>query len=170
MNFWFCLLCSANPIETTLEVQSRSTLCSFQWHSFCIGEKRSLDCQYSKRYYKTKEHSSNRVYLQGTWQMGCKAHIEITEYIIYPDYKVNTGKEGRMSNKAIRGMKEKDYVNLGMLLKGEEVLCQPSHCWNSPPKKKNNIHNAACQQLGWEAMENQIVQESLTSSPLGKRV
>jgi len=60
--------------------------------------------------------------------MECKAHIEITEYIIYRDYKVNTDKEGRMSNKAIRGMKEKDYVNLGMLLKGEEILCQPSHC------------------------------------------
>jgi len=26
-----------------------------------------------------------------------------------------------MSNKAIRGMKEKDYVNLGMLLKGEKA-------------------------------------------------
>jgi len=27
-----------------------------------------------------------------------------------------------MSNKVIRGMKEKDYVNLGVLLKREEVL------------------------------------------------
>jgi len=36
-------------------------------------------------------------------------------------------------------------------------------------KQKKN-HNVACQQLGWEAMENKIVQESLTSSPLGKRL
>ena len=33
-----------------------------------------------------------------------------------------------------------------------------------------NIHNVACQQLGWEAVENKIVQESLTSSPLGKKL
>ena len=77
---------------------------------FTVGEKRILDCQYGTKYYKSNEHSSHRVYLQGTQKIGYRAHTEITEYVLYPEYKVNT--EGRVFNKSVRKMKE-------------EKLCEP---------------------------------------------
>ena len=55
---------------------------------FSLGEKRTLDCQYGTKYYKSKPHSSDRVFLQGTRKKGCQAHIQILEFCIYPQYGV----------------------------------------------------------------------------------
>ena len=51
---------------------------------FSVGEKRILDCQYGKKYYKSRELTGKRLYLQGTRKQGCTAHIELTEYVTYP--------------------------------------------------------------------------------------
>ena len=40
---------------------------------FSLGEKRTLDCQYGTKYYKSKPHSSDRVFLQGTRKKACQA-------------------------------------------------------------------------------------------------
>ena len=84
---------------------------------FTVCEKRTLDCQYGTKYYKSKEHSSSRVYLQGTRKIGCRAHIEITEY---PEYKVNTEVQGSVSNKAMRKMKEERLCELRNALENGE--------------------------------------------------
>jgi len=67
VNFWFCLLCiQRTPSRLLWRYKVGAHSVHFSDTPFAIGEKSTLDCQYSKRYYKTKEHSSNHVYLQGT--------------------------------------------------------------------------------------------------------
>ena len=53
-----------------------------------MGERRILDCQHGVQYYKPKKVLGKRNRLQGTRKIGCKAHIILREYILYPDYKV----------------------------------------------------------------------------------
>ena len=53
-----------------------------------MGERRILDCQHGVQYYKPKKGLGKRNRLQGTRKIGCKAHIILREYILYPDYNV----------------------------------------------------------------------------------
>ena len=52
-----------------------SHVIQFEDMPFSLGEKRTLDCQYGTKYYKSKPPSSDRVFLQGTRKKGCQAHI-----------------------------------------------------------------------------------------------
>ena len=47
-----------------------------------------MDCQFGQHYYKEMKQKSTRVCVQGTRKMGCKAHIVIREYILYPEFNV----------------------------------------------------------------------------------
>ena len=103
--------------------------CSFYWHHsaagtvitfnktpFQIGYKRDLECQYGKHYYKKKDGSSKsneegkkklpRVRTQGTRKQGCKAHIHIREYILYPEYSIEDEVACRLSKWKLRQLKE----------------------------------------------------------------
>lgn len=51
-------------------------------------ERRLLDCQHGVQYYRGRKCLGKRNRLQGTRKIGCKAHIVLREYILYPDYKV----------------------------------------------------------------------------------
>ena len=55
---------------------------------FSVGERRILDCQHGVQYYKPKKGLGKRNRLQGTRKIGCKAHIVLREYILYPDYSI----------------------------------------------------------------------------------
>jgi len=57
---------------------------------FTLGEKRLMDCQYGVHYKKPKSTTNKRVYLQGTRKKGCRAHIEITQFNLYPEYSVHS--------------------------------------------------------------------------------
>ena len=54
--------------------------------AFSVGERRILDCQHGVQYYKPKKGLGKCN--QGTRKIGCKAHIVLREYILYPDYNV----------------------------------------------------------------------------------
>ena len=71
---------------------------------FNLGEKRTLHCQYGVQYYKSKPHTSDRVFLQGTRKKGCIAHIEIVEFNLYLHYhvQVTTSSQNKDSGKHSR--------------------------------------------------------------------
>ena len=64
-----------------------SSAIQFEDTPFSLGEKRILHCQYGVQYYKSKPHSSDKVFMQGT---GCTAQIEINEFVIYPKYSIKS--------------------------------------------------------------------------------
>ena len=45
--------------------------------------KEKRECQFGPHYFKKRERTSSRIYLQGTRK---HAHIEICEYRLYPEY------------------------------------------------------------------------------------
>ena len=53
-----------------------------------MGEKQTLDCQHGDEYFKQRQPLNKRVRLQGSRKMGCKAHIILRQYILYPDYAI----------------------------------------------------------------------------------
>ena len=91
--------------------------------------------------HKRKEHISNRVYVQGTRKIGCRAHIEITEYIIYPQYKVSADQERKthLSNKALRKMKEEKLSELRQTLgKGEKPAITKKYFVSLPTEEAHH--------------------------------
>ena len=44
---------------------------------FSVNETRMLDCQFGQKYYKQKPKQGKKMWLQGTRNMGCMAHIEV---------------------------------------------------------------------------------------------
>ena len=119
----FCpSLAQTTPARLLWKYQVGARSVHFNGIPFCIGKKCTLDFQYGTKYYKSKECSGSRVYLQGTRKIGCKAHIEMTEYILYPRYEVNTDQERVMSNKAMRRTKASRLSELrNALEQGEQT-------------------------------------------------
>ena len=79
---------------------------------FSIGTKRLLDCQYDTQYKKLNTPTSSRMYLQGS-KKGCRAHIEITEFILYPAEDAVTQIPSKpMSQKQTRKVREEMYVHI----------------------------------------------------------
>ncbi len=87
----------------------------FEGVPFSIGEKRILDCQYGVQYYKQKAHTSNRVFLQGSKKKGCRAHVEITEFNLHPNYVYGT-KSPSTSQKQARKFREEKLRSLQQAL------------------------------------------------------
>ena len=84
---------------------------------FMLGEKRLLDCQYGVHYKKPKSSTSNRVYLQGTRKKGCPAHIEITQFDLYPEYSVHSHMCTNISQKQAQKIREASLKSLKQALK-----------------------------------------------------
>ena len=79
-----------------------------------------MHCQFGDHYFKKKERKSSRVCIQGTRKIGCQAHVEIREYILYPEYSVNVTK--KLSAWKRRTIRESKLEELQMSLKtGKEV-------------------------------------------------
>ena len=72
-----------------------------------------MDCQYGDHYFKSKKESSQnekkkfpRVRTQGTRKQGCKAHIQVREYILYPEYSLEEEVASKSSKWKLRLVRE----------------------------------------------------------------
>ena len=75
--------------------------------------KSILDCQYSHHYYKSKSHSSNKEYLQRSRKKkGCKVHINIVEFNLYPEYSIKQSISSGISQNQIRKIREEGLSEL----------------------------------------------------------
>lgn len=116
---------------------------------FSVGEKRTLDCQYGKKYYKSREPTGKRLYLQGTRKQGCKAQIELTEYIIYPDFDISSEINSCGSEKAKRVFRECKLNELKELLrKGEEVKLSKKYFVHLPSEEVHHPCHPTGRQVG----------------------
>ena len=109
-----------------------------------LGEKQLLDCQYGVHYKKPKSNTSNRIYLQGTRKKGCPAHIEITQFDLYPEYSVHSHMCTNISQKQAREIREESLKSLKQALKQQrcggysQILHKPAHR-GSPPQMPSYI-------------------------------
>jgi len=84
---------------------------------FSLGEKRLMDCQYGLHYKQPKQpKQSKRIYLQGTRKKGCLAHIKICEFVLYPEYSINSLLSTESSMKQTRRLKEEKLKALKLCL------------------------------------------------------
>ena len=86
----------------------------FQNTPFSIGEKHHLHCQFGDKCFGKKDiekprqqtaSKQSRLSLQGTRKIGCPAGVHIHEYVLYPEYSVNTEQE---NNWQMRNKKEEN--------------------------------------------------------------
>ena len=111
---------------------------------FALGQTRIMHCQFGNHYFKKKERNSSRVCIQGTRQIGCQAHVEIREYILYPEYSVNVTKT--LSAWKARTMRESKLKELRTSLKsGKEVKVEKKYFVSLPIKE---AHTRLTQQVG----------------------
>lgn len=116
---------------------------------FSVGEKRTLDCQYGKQYYKSKEQSGKRVYLQGTRKQGSSAHIELTEYILYSEFDINSELDLCSSEKSKRTLKEQKLSKLKELLKkGQKVRVSKKYFVRLPSEEVHHPCHPTGRQAG----------------------
>ena len=81
-----------------------------------------MDCQYGVQYKQPKLTNSKCIYLQGSRKKGCLAHIEIREFIVYPDYSVNLQVSPSLSKKQIRTIKENSLKDLTIALQSNKKV------------------------------------------------
>ena len=91
---------------------SHDHVIAFDDTPFSLGEKRNLDCQYGHHYYKSKSHSSSKVFLQGSRKNGCKAHINIVEFNLYPEYSIKQSVSSRASKNQLQKSREANLSEL----------------------------------------------------------
>lgn len=107
---------------------------------FSVGEKRTLDCQYGKKYFKSRKQTGKRVYLQGTRKQGCVAHIELSEYILYSEFDVSTELDLCSSEKSKRTLKEQKLNELKELLKKGQKVNMSKKCFVRLPSEE--VHHS----------------------------
>ena len=120
------------------------TAVQFDGVPFSIGEKRMMDCQYGHQYYKPRQALSKRVRLQGTRKMGCKAHIIQRQYILYPEFAIQSSCTYESKRQERLAKEEKlhqlrDHLSSQKPVKTKCLLCLPpnrrstsfytSHLW-----------------------------------------
>lgn len=99
----------------------------FEDTPFSIGEKRTLHCQYGIQYYKSKPHTSDRVFMQGTRKKGCTAHIEIIEFNVYPKFSIKSMMSPELSQKRIRFIREDNLKELRKIICSNNEALQVEH-------------------------------------------
>ena len=105
---------------------------------FALGETRIMHCQFGDHYFKKKERNSSRVCIQGTRKIGSQAHVEIREYILYPEYSVNCTKT--LSAWKTRTMCESKLEELWTSLKsGKEIKVEKKYFVSLPTEEAQQI-------------------------------
>ena len=99
-------------IAFTCDLQGKSRMMwscsgiSFENTPFEIVQKEMRECQFGPHYFKKRERTSSRIYLQGTRKLGCHAHIEIREYRLYPEYAFSATENKCLKSKQLRELRE----------------------------------------------------------------
>ena len=95
---------------------------------FSVASKRLLDCQYGQLYKKPSPPKSTRTRLQGSKKKGCKAHIEITELTLYPNYSITSQITPTTSQKQARKLKEGLMQSLQQALEAGKIQARSHKC------------------------------------------
>ena len=78
----------------------------FNYTPFSVKESRVLDCQFGPHYFKQKPTKGKRLWLQNTRKIGCQAHINVKEFVLYPEFAVSEGERETLNNWKLRCLQE----------------------------------------------------------------
>ena len=82
-----------------------------------------MDCQYGVHYKQPKQPmQSKRIYLEGTWKKGCLAHVKIHEFVLYPEYSIDSLLSTESSMKQTRKLKEEKLKALQLCLQNKSHI------------------------------------------------
>ena len=102
--------------------KSGGHLTEFNNTPFRLIEKKTLDCQFGKQYYKDKPRKSTRTMIQGSRKLGCPAHIIVKVYEIFPEYEISETEVSCSSKKALKMLKEQKMKQLKTSLTNQEPV------------------------------------------------
>ena len=108
---------------------------------FRLLERRTLDCQFGKQYYKDKPRRSSRAMVQGTHKLGCPAHIEIKVYEVFPEYSISESVITQNSKRALRMLKEEKMTHLNTALSMKDNVKSVKKYLYPCPQVKHTIRN-----------------------------
>ena len=99
-----------------------------------MGDRRILHCQYGEHYFKAHNCTSKRLKLQSTRKIGCKAHIEVKSFTLYPDYCIESELISATSEKQKRKLKESTLNRLRVALsQTDQITRMSTMCFISLP-------------------------------------
>lgn len=78
---------------------------SFENTPFKVVRKDTRECQFGPHYFKKRDRTPSRIYLQGTRKLGRHAHIDISELRLYPEYALSTA-EVKLKSKQLQQLWE----------------------------------------------------------------
>lgn len=91
-----------------------------------MGNRRILHCQYGEHYFKAHNRTSDRLKLQSTRKIGCKAHVEVKSFTLYPDYCIKSELISAASEKQKRRLKESTLSRLRAALSQTDQIPRTS--------------------------------------------
>lgn len=83
---------------------------------FEVVWKQIRECQFGPHYFEKRNRTPSQIYLQETQKPGCHAHIEISEFRLYPEYALST-MEVKLKNKQLQQLWETKLPSLKQTLK-----------------------------------------------------
>ena len=108
----------------------------FNTTPFRLIEKKTLDCQFGKQYYKDKPRKSTRTMIQGSRKLGCPAHITIKVYESFPEYSISETQTSCCTKKALKVLKEQKMKELKLALTNEESVLTTKKYFVSLPSEE----------------------------------
>ena len=115
----FSFLHSDRALFWTHTVGSRKL--EFNGTPFSIGKKQILDCKYGVQYKKPKPPTSSQVFLRKSRKKGCRAHIQITKFNLYPEYSTKSQISLLTSQKQARKVRQSKLRSLQQALAQGEI-------------------------------------------------
>ena len=106
-----------------------------QWNSTILPSSQGsqhLQCQYGPKYYKAKPKKGKQLRLQGTRKIGCPAHIDVKQYTLFPDYRLEPGELQGKTKHQIRLLREEKMQKLRNEIQSGRVK-QTTRYWLSLP-------------------------------------
>ena len=100
---------------------------------FRLIEKKTLDCQFGKQYYKDKPR---RTMIQGSRKSGCPAHIIIKVYELFPEYEISEMEVSCSSKKVLRMLKEQKLKQLKAALTNNKSVLTTKKYFVSLPDQE----------------------------------
>ena len=64
---------------------------------FFVANTKLLDCQFGPKYFKQKTVQGKHLWPQGTRKFGCKAHVVVKVFSLYPEFAVSEEERKRLS-------------------------------------------------------------------------
>ena len=103
---------------------------------FRLIEKKTLDCQFGKQYYKDKPRKSTRTMIQGSRKLGCPAHISIKVYELFSEYNVISETQVSCKSKnTLKVLKEQKMKQLKSALTNKESVLTTKKYFISLPSE-----------------------------------